>query len=90
MPKNSPQTITGSSVFQPKSGKQPLLEHLRRAEGRPLDLVSFVNYPTISGIAAVILLLLLVWFDLQAPQCRRMLESVVRKLVVLCTVFDPG
>lgn len=88
MPKNSPQTITGSSVYTAKGGKQTLLEHLRRAEGRPLGPVSFVNYSTISGIAAVFVLLLLGWFDLQAPQCRRMLESVARKLVVLCTVFD--
>lgn len=77
MPKNSPQTITGSSVYPAEGGKQTESEQLRGAEGRtagPVHPVSFYNC-SISGITAVFVLLLLSCYDLRAVQCGRMLES---------------
>lgn len=60
MPKNSPQTISGSSVYPDQRGKQTYCEQPRGEQRGLVHLVSFFHHP-VSGIIAVFVLLLCVW-----------------------------
>lgn len=60
MPRNSPQTIAGSSVYPDQRGKQTYCEQQRGEQRGPVHLVSFFHHP-VSGIIAVFVLLLCVW-----------------------------